>query len=716
MNNSTTQVQGVVVGLTFHSSDTGYTITRLASPEMGVITVIFPVAVTKGQKLIVAGEWKNHPQYGQQFQAESWEEEKPNTLLGIERYLGDGQFAGIGPVAAKKIVDYFGEQTLEILENDVDRLIEVPGIGKKKVAEIKRVWLEKTAVRDIMVFLRGAGISPAYASKIIKRYGESAVERLTENPYQLTEIHGIGFRKADEIARNLGVPLDSPYRYEAGLLYALDSATNEGHCFLPQPELIKSATGILAVDSFSPGEDELNQSISRMVLGEKLVVEAVRGETLCYKPALHTCEKNLAAYLQMLLARPLGFDRTIPITPGLSDQQQAAVKMAATCRVGILTGGPGTGKTHTTKAIVELWQKQNKKIALACPTGRAAKRLTEMTGMEAKTIHRLLEFGDTGFKRNRDNQLNVDAVIIDEASMMDLPLAHALVRAIPLSAQLLLVGDSDQLPSVGPGRVLNDLIGSGQIPVVRLTEIFRQAQGSQITMNAHRINQGQRPALEPFSMQPNSDCLWIAEENPVKGAEVIRRLLELLPSNGYCSASNIQILCPGHSAEVGTKALNSSIQELLNPPSPEKPEITSLFGQVFRVGDRIMQTANDYERQVFNGDVGAVHSISIAGEKKTMVARFDDRLVEYEQIDLARLNLAYAISIHKSQGSEYPVVLLPLYTQHYMLLTKNLLYTALTRARQLAILIGQPKALGLAISRVEESKRHTLLMERLNGV
>lgn len=716
MNNSTNQIHGVVAGLTFHSSETGYTIARLVSVELGVVTIIFPTLVKKGQKLIVSGEWKNHPRYGQQFQAQSWEEEKPSTLLGIERYLGDGQFPGIGPVAAKKIVDYFGEQTLEVLESNVERLLEVPGIGKKKVAEIKRVWLEKTAVRDIMVFLRGAGISPAYASKIIKRYGESAVEALVKNPYQLTEIHGIGFRKADEIARNLGVPLDSPYRYEAGLLYALDSSTNEGHCFLPQPELIKSATGILTVDSFCPSEDDLNQSVMQMVSAEKLVVEAARGETLCYKPGLYTCEKNLAAYFQMLLARPLGFDRTIPITPGLSEQQQAAVEMAATCRVGILTGGPGVGKTHTTNAIVRLWQEQGKKIALACPTGRAAKRLSEMTGMEAKTIHRLLEFGDTGFKRDRSNPLTADAIIIDEASMMDLPLAHALVRAIPLSAQLLLVGDSDQLPSVGPGRVLNDLIGSGQIPVTRLTEIFRQAEGSAITRNAHRINKGQRPSLEPFSMQPNSDCLWIAEENPAKGAEIIRWLLELLPSNGYCSASNIQILCPGHGAEVGTKALNNSIQELLNPASEEKAEITSLFGQVFRVGDRVMQTANDYERGVFNGDVGVVHSISIVGEKKTMVARFDDRLVEYEQIDLARLNLAYAMSIHKSQGSEYPVVLLPLYTQHYMLLTKNLLYTALTRARQLAVLIGQPKALGLAISRIEEGRRHTLLMERLNGI
>ncbi|MCT7963525.1 ATP-dependent RecD-like DNA helicase [Laspinema sp. D1] len=709
------KVQGIVTGITFSNPDDGYTIAQLTTTENGTVCVIFNLRVKKGQKLTVTGFWKNHPRYGQQFQAQTWEEEKPTTLLGIERYLGDGQIPGIGPGLAKKIVAYFGEQTLDIIEHQVERITEVPGIGKKKAAQIQAVWREQKTIRDIMVFLRGHDISPVYASKILKKYGDDAIKIVVQNPYRLVEIHGIGFRKADEIARNLGMPFDSVLRYQAGLLYSLEEAAKEGHCFLPEPHLLKKAAEILTVDKFCPPQAQLYQAALQLLNQEKLTIESVQGHILWYQPALHTCEKNLADYLLMLLARPVAFDRTTLDLSGLTDQQQAAVQMAATCRVGILTGGPGTGKTFTTQTIVNLWQQQGKKIALASPTGRAAKRLSEMTGMPAKTIHRLLEFGIGGFNRNRQNPLNVDAIIIDEASMMDLPLAYALVRAIPSSAQLLLVGDSDQLPSVGPGRVLNDLIGSGQIPVVRLTEIFRQAAGSAIIVNAHRINQKHPPQLEPFSSSPRTDCLWLNAQAPQVGCQYIKQLLmEFLPAQDWDPIADVQILCPGRKNEMGTTSLNKMVQHLLNPADPTRPEITSPFGVLFRTGDRIIQTVNDYEKEVFNGDLGMVESVELEEGRKKLIASFDGRLVTYEQSELAELALAYAITIHKSQGSEYPVIILPLYTQHYILLNKNLLYTGLTRARKLAILVGQEKALALAVQNVQENRRYTLLNQRVN--
>jgi exodeoxyribonuclease V alpha subunit len=720
---------GIIERITYHSEESGYTVARLQAPRVReLVTVVGNFAnIQAGQTLKLTGVWHNHPQYGQQFKVEQYAETKPATLTGIEKYLGSGLIKGVGPVTAKRIVAHFGLETLDIIENKVERLIETPGIGKKRVTMIKKAWTEQKAIKEVMVFLQGHGVSTTYAVKIFKKYGEKAISTVTENPYQLADdIYGIGFLTADKIARNVGVSPWSKYRYKSGLLHVLSQAAEDGHCFLPQPELVNLAAELLTTDEHEADLEAASGLIGEMGQRQELVVEAGEGGmSLCYKPTFFYTEQNLAQlFLQQLsrfvevdLPRVRNWIERFTQSRGiaLSPQQQQAVEMAASSSVMVLTGGPGTGKTFATRTIVALWKAMGKAIALAAPTGRAAQRLGELAGLEAKTLHRLLEFDPAtmGFKRDRDNPLPYTAIVVDEASMLDLFLAHSLLKAIPPDAQLLMVGDVDQLPSVGPGKVLADLIESACIPIVRLTQVFRQAASSAIIRSAHQINQGNYPSLESISDHPRSDCLWHnGGTEPEHGVQVVCEVIQdLIPRLGFNPATEVQVLCPMTRCAVGTRNFNQVLQNLINPPSPDKPEV-SRGGMIFRVGDRAIQLKNDYDREVFNGDLGIVAGIDAIEQK--VIIQFDGRDVIYDYADLNEVALAWAISIHKSQGSEYPVVLLPIYMQHYMMLSRNLLYTGLTRAKQLAIVIGSSKAISLAVKQVNQQQRYTRLKERLD--
>jgi exodeoxyribonuclease V alpha subunit len=721
-------ITGVVERLTYYSQESGYTIARLQRPgakELTTITGSF-ANIQAGQTLQLSGFWREHPQYGLQFQVSNYKETKPATITGIEKYLGSGLIKGVGPVTAKRIVAHFGTETLEIIETQIERLSEVQGIAKKRIKMIQSAWEKQKAIKEVMVFLQSHGVSTTYAVKIYKQYGDKAIETVNYNPYQLaTDIYGIGFLTADKIARNLGVPTDSEFRYSAGMTHVLSEAAEDGHCYLPQPELIQQVVEKLKTDDHQPKEEALTTIIQNMTLNNELIRECAEDKTLlCYKPTFFYTEQNLAQEIKQRLARPINPDIervsswiqrfTASRKIQLSEQQQEAVETAAYSRAMILTGGPGCGKTFVTRTIVELWKAMGKTIALAAPTGRAAQRLAEMTGLEAKTVHRLLEFDPKtrSFKRDRNSPLPQAAIIVDEASMLDLFLAYSLVEAVSENAQILFVGDIDQLPSVGPGQVLADLINSHRVPVVRLTQVFRQAQTSAIITAAHQINRGQYPRIEPISNTPSADCLWHGGGyEPEHGVQAICELIEqFIPSLGFNPSSDVQILTPMARGLVGTRNLNRVLQQLINPPKPDKVEITR-GDLILRTGDRIIQLTNDYQREVFNGDVGFITNID--KEEQEVTIQYNERDVVYDYPDLNEITLAFATTIHKSQGSEYPVVILPMYTQHYMMLSRNLLYTGLTRAKKLAIIIGSQKAIGMAVRSVNQQQRYTQLQQKL---
>jgi exodeoxyribonuclease V alpha subunit len=721
-------ITGVVERLTYYSQESGYTVARLKCSGMSELTTITGnfADIQPGQTLQLTGFWRDHPQYGAQFQVTQYKETKPATLTGMEKYLGSGLIKGVGPVTAKRIVTHFGLETLDIIEHQIHRLTEVKGIAKKRITMIQRAWEAQKSIKEVMVFLQGHGVSTTYAVKIFKQYGDGAIATVTQNPYQLAaDIYGIGFITADKIARSLGVPLDSEFRYRAGITHVLGEAAEDGHCYLPQPELVEKAIALLTTADHQPPEEAFTQILQKMALADELIREKSEEKILlCYKPSFFYTEQNLARLLKERLILPIDPDIkrvrawcdrfTKSRNIQLSQQQQQAVEMAAYSRVTILTGGPGCGKTFCVRTIVELWKAMGKSIALAAPTGRAAQRLNEMTGLEAKTIHRLLEFDPKtmGFKRDSTNPLPQKAVVIDEASMLDLFLAYSVVQALAEDAQLLLVGDIDQLPSVGPGNVLADLINSGKVPVVRLTQVFRQAQQSAIITAAHQINRGHYPVMEALSDNPTTDCLWHGGgHEPEHGIQVICELIDgLIPQLGFNPITDVQVLCPMTRGIIGTRNLNGVLQQLINPPAPDKVEITR-GGMTLRVGDRVIQQTNDYNREVFNGDVGFITSIDT--EEQEVTVRYLERDVVYDYADLNEIALAWCVSIHKSQGSEYPVVILPLYMQHYVMLTRNLFYTGLTRAKKLAIVIGSKKAIGLALRSTEKQQRYTQLQQRL---
>src|SRR5579883_1200176 len=724
-------IQGIVERVTFHAEDSGYTVARLKVPSArDLVTIVgrFP-DIHAGQTLRLSGHWREHPKFGEQFQVVHAQEMKPATLTGLEKYLGSGLIKGIGPVTAKRIVAQFGLETLEIIEAHCDRLIEVPGIGQKRVAMIQTAWAAQKMIKEVMIFLQGHGVSTTYAVKIYKQYGEQAIEVVSRNPYQLAaDIFGIGFITADTIARHLGIAPDSDFRYQAGILYVLSQAGEDGHCFLPEQELVDRVVKQLGLPESPVDPSRIGELMAQMAEEKQLIVQpgyaGLQEQTICYAPAFYHTEVALTARLSTLMRNPVEVDlprvqrwieaHTQKKGITLSAEQRQAVEKAASSRLLVLTGGPGCGKTFTTHTIVALWKAMGKSILLAAPTGRAAQRLAEMTGCEAKTIHRLLSFNPKSmqFRHNEQNPLEAEAIVVDESSMLDLFLAHSLFKAIPPEAQVLLVGDIDQLPSVGPGMVLRDLIASEQIPVVRLTEVFRQAAESHIVTNAHRINAGQFPHLTPTTKFAQSDCLWLEAAEPEVGAEGIRHLVgEYLPKHGIDPLKEVQVLCPATRGAAGTRELSRQLQQVLNPPGPGKVELAR-GGSVLRVGDRVIQQVNDYQREVFNGDLGTITAID-PEEQEVAVQFADGRAVSYDYADLSELALAWAVTIHKSQGSEYPVVIAPIFMQNYLLLSRNLLYTGLTRAKQLAILVGPTKAIGLAVKRVVDRQRYTALADRL---
>ena len=719
---------GVIERITFHSEESGYTVARLNTGNVKqLITIVgrFP-NIQAGQTLQLQGQWRDHPQYGSQFQVVQYKETKPATLTGIEKYLGSGLIKGVGPVTAKRIVNCFGLETLDIIENQIHRLSEVPGIASKRIAMIQRTWEEQKSIKEVMIFLQGHGVSTTYAVKIYKQYGDSAIASVTTNPYQLAiNIFGIGFLTADKIARNVGVSPWSKFRYRAGIIHVLDKASEDGHCYLPESKIVPSSKELLTTEEHEAEERAIIGILSEMVKLEELIREQ-DDEAIYYKPSFFYSEQHLAKLLLQKLETSLDVDEervkswinryTASRKIELSLQQYVAVVKAASEKVMILTGNPGTGKTFTVHTIVKLWKAMGRKIACAAPTGRAAKRLSEMTGIEAKTIHRLLEFDPSsmGFKRDLDNPLECNAIVIDESSMVDLFLAHSLFKALPQDTSILLVGDTEQLPSVGPGNVLKDLIASGKIPVVRLTQVFRQAAESAIIRTAHQINHGHIPKLEPISMNATSDCLWHSGgTEPEHGVQTVCDLIEhYIPKAGFDPATDVQVLCPMTRGVVGTRNLNKVLQQLINPPSEDKTELVR-GDSILRVGDRVMQLKNDYNKEVFNGDLGMV--MDIDHTEKEVTINFDDRDVVYDFADLNEITLAWATSIHKSQGSEYPVVILPLYTQHYVMLSRNLFYTGLTRSKKLALIVGSSKAIAIAVKQVKQQQRYTRLRERLKG-
>lgn len=721
------EVRGQVERITYANEENGYVIAKMkVSGRQGLVSVVGNLfTITPGEVLRIAGHWEQHPKYGEQLRVEAYESVLPATSQGIERYLGSGMIKGIGPVMAKRLVSAFGEKTLDIIENSVGKLLEVPGIGTKRVDMIRQAWEEQKEIRDVMVFLQGQGVSPAYAVKIYRHYGNDAIKVVRENPYRLAmDIFGIGFLTADKIAEKLGIPKDSPIRTEAGALYVLHELSDEGHIFYPFDALVKKCAEILDVE-----EATVPYALNSMVSQKKIVIDdsgwseiGERGTTdhrAVYLTPLHIAEVGIANRLKALFRYPKQM-RLINVREALdwvqkalkielSERQKDAVESSIHAKVLIVTGGPGTGKTTIINAIIRIYNKMGQGVALAAPTGRAAKRMTEATGHEAKTIHRLLEYspGENTFKKNETNPLATDLIIIDEASMVDTVLMYNLLKAIPLKATVILVGDVDQLPSVGPGNILKDIIVSEYVPTVRLKEIFRQSKESLIIVNAHRINNGQMPTTATEGKH-RKDFFFFSVDDPEDALkEIVSLCKEKIPARGYDPMKDVQVLTPMHKGTVGVANLNSVLQATLNPGRDELVRA----GKVLRVGDKIIQLRNNYDKEVFNGDIGRV--VTIDREMQEVHIDFYGRRVAFEFSELDEISLAYAISVHKAQGSEYPVVIMPVLTQHYMLLQRNLLYTGITRGRELVIVIGTWKALAIAIHNNKPHKRYTMLTERL---
>ena len=698
--------KGFIDRLTYHNPENGYTIARLAvEGQRERIAIVGTLAsIQVGENVEVEGVWANHPKYGKQLKVEHYKAVYPSTLEGMQKYLGSGLIKGIGPRSAKRIVEHFGEETLDIIDEDPQRLAEVPKLGKKKVELIAEAWDEQRQIKDVMVFLQSHGITTGYAVKIFKTYGQEAIQKVRSDPYRLErDVDGIGFRIADRIAQRLGMERDAPARVQAGIRYLLSEAADEGHVYLPAVEMMERAVEILEINA-----ELLPQALEALRANDGVVTEDLH----YYLPPLHRAEVGAASSLKRLLQAPAE-ELAVPAEAEdgleLAPAQKEAVELVATSKVLVLTGGPGTGKTTVTRRILRLLEAGGLKVALCSPTGRAAKRLSEASGREAKTIHRLLGFqpGERQFKKGYDDRLEVDALIVDEASMIDVVLLNALLRALPDPARLVLVGDIDQLPSVGPGNVLRDIIDSAEVPVVRLTQIFRQAQKSHIIRNAHRINSGEMPIVENDAA---ADFYFIQAGDPERVVELVEELCATrLPSyRGWDQRDDIQVLSPMYRGETGALNLNQRLQQRLNPHG----QVHRHRGAEFRVGDKVMQVKNNYDKGVFNGDIGTIERLDT--EKQVLYVRFDYTL-EYDQVDLDQLTLAYAISIHRSQGSEFPVVVLPLTTQHYVMLQRNLLYTAITRAKQMIVIVGTSKALKLAIANDKVARRYTTLKDRLRG-
>jgi exodeoxyribonuclease V alpha subunit len=710
---------GLVERVTFHNAETGFCVLRVkARGHRDLATVLGHAAtISAGEWVTASGEWVNDRTYGQQFRARFLKTSEPSSREGIEKYLGSGMIRGIGPVYARKLVRAFGDNVFDVIETEPARLREVDGIGPVRAGRITAAWAEQKVVREIMVFLHSHGVGTARAVRIFKTYGADAVQVMSENPYRLArDIRGIGFKTADTIAMKLGIEKTAMIRVRAGISYALTEAMNEGHCGLPRDQLAPMAETLLEVSA------DLVRTALELELSDETVVSDRVGDTDCiFLAGLYRAEAGIAELLQGLLRGPrpwpeIDVDKAIPWIEQrtrltLADSQKTAVRTALTSKVMVITGGPGVGKTTIVNSILRVLAAKSVKIALCAPTGRAAKRMSDATAMEAKTIHRLLEVDPRtgGFKRDATNPLDCELLVIDETSMVDVRLMHALLKALPGSAALLVVGDVDQLPSVGPGQVLADMIESGAIPVVRLTEVFRQAARSQIIVNAHRINEGAVPDLR--KPEGESDFYFVPADDP---ETAVPRILELVRARiprrfGFDPIRDIQVLCPMNRGGVGARSLNIELQAALNPAGERKVE---RFGWTFAPGDKVMQIENDYDKEVYNGDIGYLAAVD--PDLGELTATFDGRDVTYGFGELDRLVPAYATTIHKSQGSEYPAVLIPLMTQHYAMLQRNLLYTGVTRGKRLVVLLGQRKAVAIAVKSVSGRRRWSKLREWLS--
>lgn len=704
------EIYGFIENIVFASD--AFTVARLKEPRKMELTCIVGAMpmIQPGESVHCKGAWKHHPQHGRQFEVQSFESREPSDLVGIQKYLESGMIKGIGPVYAERIVKKFGLDTLKIIDESPRRLREIEGIGQKRAVMIESCWQQQRAIRDVMIFLRGHGISPAYAQKIYKTYGDNSIEKVKSDPFSLAkEIHGIGFKIADKIAQGLGMPVTLPARIDAGIEYVLWELSNEGHVCYPEKDLSTEAAEVLTV---TPAV-----ILDRI---ENLVKEGhlMREDDLVWVKPLYLAETGIARELSRLLQsssalRTVHLDKAIEWVQNqlrleLAPEQKTAVRASVQEKVHIITGGPGTGKSTITKAILRITEKLTEKIILAAPTGRAAKRMNEITRKKAYTIHALLEmdFKVGGFKRNRENPLECDLIIIDEASMIDTLLLYSLLKAIPSSSRVILIGDIDQLPSVGPGNVLKDIIASKRVGVTMLTQIFRQAAGSRIVTNAHRVNHGEFPDI---SDRPKSDFIFIEKETPEEILQTILNLVqsELSKNYHFHRFDDIQVLCPMKRGIIGIENINVVLQQTLNP----SPTPLCRLGRTFHPGDKVMQIRNNYQKVIFNGDVGKITAIDLT--QQTLTVSFDGRLINYEFSEIDELVLAYACSIHKYQGSECPCVIIPIHTTHFMMLHRNLLYTGITRGKRLVVLVGLKKALAIAVNNDEVKKRHTGLVQAL---
>ncbi len=719
-------LQGQIERITYTNEENGFTIAKVrvyGNPELVTVVGNF-IEPVPGEIINMRGEWVNHPKYGEQFKVTQYETSVPASVHGIQKYLGCGLIKGIGPIIAKRIVTKFGEETLEVIENEIDRLAEVNGIGGKRTTMVKKAWDEQKEIRNVMLFLQSHGVSSAYATKIFKHYGDRSIAVVKKNPYRLaTDIFGIGFVTADQIAGKLGFTKDSQLRVEAGILYVLHQLADDGHVYYPYNLLMEKCSEVLEVKY-----DIIVRALGTIAFEKRILIEDLNdsieefkeNNKAVYLSKYHVCETGVAAKMKLLLKTPSTIreihsekavdwvQKRLAIT--LATKQVEAIKCCLKNKVTVITGGPGTGKTTIINAILKIFSKANVKTILCAPTGRAAKRMFETTGNEAKTIHRILEysFKKGGFQKDDKNPLDCDSLIVDEASMIDTTLIYHLLKAIPPGAKLVIVGDVNQLPSVGAGTVLKDIILSGAVPVVKLNEIFRQARESRIIVNAHKINSGILPSLKS-SGKKLDDFYFIEQENP---EEVLKIILEItkerIPKRfGFDPIDDIQVLSPMHRGIVGAGNLNIELQKVLNPMGNG----ITRGNRNFRVNDKVMQIRNNYEKEIFNGDLGRIKRIDL--ENQEMVISYDGRKVSYDFVDLDEIVLAYAISVHKSQGSEYPAVVIPLLTQHYMLLQRNLIYTAVTRGKKLVVLIGTKKALAIGIQNIKMDKTYTYLMHRL---
>jgi len=731
-------LHGTVERVTYYNEETGYSVIRLNVPgRSDLVTVVGSLPeVQPGESLRLEGLWTTHPQYGRQFKAERCQQVLPATIEGIKRYLGSGLVKGVGPVTAARIVRRFGIETLRVLDEEPQRLREALGVGPKRAAAVSNAWEEQKHIREVMLFLQGHGVTTGLAVKIYKTYGDDALQVVQEDPYRLArDIWGIGFKTADKIARDLGLPPDAPSRIQAGVAHALSQLADEGHVYAPEPDLLREATRLLEVDAELVSEAIGALDADEVVHRERLTyptadalqdvrstTSQVREEQAVYLTPFYYGEIGVTHRLQALLESPttrlfpfrsIDWDALLAqVTRGsdiqLSTEQREAVRTALTHKVTVLTGGPGTGKTVTVRTVIGALEALRCRYALCAPTGRAAKRLSEATGRPAKTVHRLLEYSpQEGFRRNEENPLEADCLIVDEASMLDLLLTNHLLKAVDPAAHVLCVGDVDQLPSVGAGDVLRDIIASGRARVVRLETIFRQAADSGIVVNAHRINQGRFPILNRFD-----DFYFFSKEDPQEAAGLLVDIVQRrIPRKfGLDPVDEVQVLAPMYRGACGVANLNTSLQEALNPAASDRVE-RRLGGRAFRVGDKVMQVRNNYERDVYNGDIGRVRGIDPV--KQTLTVTIDGRPVVYDWGEADELVHAFAVSVHKSQGSEYPAVVMPMVTQHYMMLQRNLLYTAITRSERLVVLVGTRRAIGIAVHNNKVRQRNSGLSVRL---